>query len=49
MGKGENAGNQHFLVFPQSFLNAVPLGVGVGLIFLHIWHIYHEIFKNHPL
>ena len=26
VGKGENAGNQHFLLFPQCFQKASPLG-----------------------
>ena len=26
-GKGENAGNQHFLLFPQGFLKAISPGL----------------------
>ena len=26
VGKGENAGNQHFLLFPQCFRKAAPSG-----------------------
>ena len=33
VGKGENAGNQHFLLFPQCFQNPSPSGsFAVGIV-----------------
>ena len=33
VGKGENAGHQHFLLFPQWFLEALSLGsLKVGIV-----------------
>ena len=36
VGKGENAGNQHFLLFPQCFQKAFPQGEG-GLKVVIVW------------
>ena len=32
VGKAENAGYQHFLLFPQSFQKAFPSGLNIGLL-----------------
>ena len=42
VGKGENAGNQHFLLFPQSFL---PFPKQISFLQLHVF-LVHDFHQN---
>ena len=46
VGKGENAGNQHFLLFPQCFL---PLENQVSIFFCYIYFVVCKYFQFGPV
>ena len=44
VGKQENAGNQHFLLFPQCFL---PISIGISVFKLNLF-CFHASRLNQP-